>query len=287
MAVKAPTAPTPPTPPTVPKVELSGGGSVTQSTAPPKEGTTSKSTDTEQQLEEQAREAVAQGEGGLSRTTQTDPRAEAKQAEQAAKQARQAGQDGASAARQSGEAQAQAAARTVVAPESVQAAGQQETTGQHTAQAQTAAQSFPDTLPGGHGFLYWGVSLAVIGVLAFFVLRRILSRRGRKGELTAADLADDGIDSLAGESLRGLKPDEVLARLEARERRAAPALRQQEAAGTAPIAPKAAASAQGARQIAKEYRTQALREPPRRKKPPAPVRPSVQKQEEGHFEVRV
>ena len=304
MAVKAPTAPTPPTAPTVPQVTLEGGGSVTQSTAPPKEGTTSKSTDTEQQLEEKAREAVAQGEGGLTRVKQTNPREEAEQAARAARQAQQAGQDGARATRETGEAQAKEAARVLVSPESGPAGESQAQAEQAVTQVQ-AGQRPPSEAPGGHGALYWGASLALIAVLAFMILRYALSRRGRAGELTAADLADDG--SLAGDSLRGLKPDEVLARLEERERLAASrqpstqatpaqealrrAARPPHHAGAAAQEqanpPKATASAQGARQIAREYRSQSLAEPPKGKKP-APVRPAVrQKEEDSHFEVRV
>lgn len=285
MAVKAPTAPTPPTAPTVPQVTLEGGGSVTQSTAPPKEGTTSKSTDTEQQLEEKAREAVAQGEGGLTRVKQTNPREEAEQAARAARQAQQAGQDGARATRETGEAQAKEAARVLVSPESGPAGESQAQAEQAVTQVQAGQR--PSEAPGGHGALYWGASLALIAVLAFMILRYALSRRGRAGELTASDLADDG--SFAGDSLRGLKPDEVLARLEERERLAASRQPSTQATPAQEQAnpPKATASAQGARQIAREYRSQSLAEPPKRKKP-APVRPAVrQKEEDSHFEVRV
>ena len=299
MAVKAPTAPTPPAAPAVPQVTLGGGGSVTESNAPPANGT--RSTTGEAELENQARQSVAAGNGALSKTVQTDPRAEKQQAAQAAQDTRQMGQDGARNAQQAGAQQAAQAARTtapvVEGPSGVQMMGEE----QPQAQPQAGTQAQPD-IPesfSAHGPLYWGVTLAAIFVVAFVILKTVMSRRGKAGELTKADLEDDGIDSLSNRNLRGLTPDEVLARLEAMEKQesketlptpAQAALRQ--AAAPPKMrkqpAPKATASAQGARQIAREYRTQAVATPPQPKPKRAVPKPKPPaKDEQKHFEVRI
>ena len=301
MAVKAPTAPTPPAAPTVPQVTLGGGGSVTETNAPPANGT--RSTTGEAELENQARQSVADGNGALSKTVQTDPRAEKQQAAQAAQDTRQMGQDGARNAQQAGAQQAAQAARTTAPVVAAEPSNAQMMADEQPRQAQTqvSTQAQPD-IPesfSAHGPLYWGVTLAAVFVVAFVILKTVMSRRGKAGELTKADLDDDGIEILEDRSLRGLTPDEVLARLEAEEKRerkeplptpAQAALRQ--AAAPPKMrkqpAPKATASAQGARQIAREYRTQAVAMPPEPKPKQAVPKPRPPAEDEQkHFEVRI
>ncbi|MBQ2088392.1 MAG: hypothetical protein II470_10030 [Selenomonas sp.] len=68
MAVQKPVAPTPPTPPSVPGVTLQEGGTVRDSNVPQN----IKQNNDERQ-ESQARQAVAQGDGALAKTTTTRP----------------------------------------------------------------------------------------------------------------------------------------------------------------------------------------------------------------------
>ena len=74
MAVTVPTPPVPPTPPAVPTVTLGGGGSVTESTVPQ----SGHQSDADRQ-EAQARQAVARGDGALSKTTKEQPQQPAQQ----------------------------------------------------------------------------------------------------------------------------------------------------------------------------------------------------------------
>lgn len=215
MAVKVPTPPVPPTPPTVPGVTLSEGGSVTQSDVPPANGTTSRSIDTEKQMEEQARAAVAQGSGALSRTTQKDPAAEAKAAKAAAREAQQSGQKQAQAAVDSGRNQA-AQAADMGGTEAASRDGGKAQPGQAVETASLQADPAPRF--DYQGLAYWLPMLLVAFVAAAFLVKKILHRKGRKGELTKADLEADALGAVENRELRGLTPDEVLARLEAKER---------------------------------------------------------------------
>lgn len=287
MAVTAPTPPTPPTPPRAPAVTFGGGGSVTESTAPPADGIRTLTGD--EQNEAQARRSVADGNGPLSKTVQSDPGAEAGQAAKAAQNAVQAGREGAVAAQETGQQQTLQASQVVRGPaETVPPESRLSDAGQ-AAEAQTQAQTMPppENYSGEHGLLYWGFVLAVMAGIAFSLLKRFLARRGRAGELTKAELDDDGLDSQESRSLRGLKPDEVLAMLDGEEKQSrAGALNTPPRGARKPPAPKATASAQGARQIAREYRAQNLAQPPVKK--PVRVAPQPKAQEEQqHFEVRI
>ena len=294
MAVTAPTAPTPPVPPKVPSVTLGGGGSVTESTVPP-DGT--RTTTGDEQNEALARQSVADGNGALAKTVQSDPKADARQAAEAAQSAGQTGREGARAAQETGQQQTLQASQVVRNPgEAVPAESRMDNFNQ-AAEVQAQFPPPPEDYSGGHGPLYWGVSLAMMAVLSFFLLKSFLARKGRAGELTKAELDDDGFDDQESRSLRGLKPDEVLARLEGRDRQergepmgtpAQEALRQAAPPprGRRQPAPKATASVQGARQIAREYRAQNLAEPPVKKPGRVTPKPGVQ-EEQQHFEVRV
>ena len=270
MAVKAPSPPTPPTPPTVPGVTLSEGGSVTQSNAPPANGTTSKSTDNEKQMEEQAREAVASGSGGLSRTTQKNPAAEAKAA---AKEAQQSGRSQAQATIDTGRSQAAQAANLGSA-----GAVPQDTSSGKAVPGQEAATLQADQPPkfDYHGLTYWLPMLLVAFAAAALLVKKFLHRQGRKGELTKADIEADALGAVESRELRGLTPDEVLARLEAQE---VPA--KVEAART---------------QVAKAKIKQSYSQKPKSKAKAAPKKPpktkvgprkTTQEEERQRFEVRI
>ena len=217
MAVKIPTPPTPPAPPAVPGVTLSEGGSVKESNAPPAQGTTSKSTDNEKEMEQQAKAAVVNGSGGLSRTTRTDPAAEAKAAKAAAKEARQTGAEQAKATAETGRSQAAQAANLGAA------AGQEEPQAAQQGAAAAKTLQTPEAPPKSldyQGLTYW-VPMLVLGfVLAALVVKKFLHRQGRQGELTQADVSA-ALGPEESRELRGLTPDEVLARLEAQEKPAA------------------------------------------------------------------
>lgn len=233
MAVKAPTPPTPPTPPAVPGVTLSEGGSVTQSNAPPANGTTSRSTDNEKQMEEQAREAVANGSGGLSRTTQKNPAAEARAAKEAAREAGQAGAKQAQATVDTGRSQARQAANLDSNAAAVQEGDGAVSTVQGTAatlQAESSPKSFDY-----QGLTYWGPMLALGFVIAFALVKKFLHRQGRKGELTKADLDIDGLETVEYNKLRGLTPDEVLRRLEKKEEKVSASQKRQSNKGKKPV----------------------------------------------------
>ena len=80
MAVTPPTPPTPPTAPKVPAVTINDGGSVTDSTVP-----VSGYQSAADAAENQAKQAVARGDGSLTKTTQEKPAAKADSKTQPAK----------------------------------------------------------------------------------------------------------------------------------------------------------------------------------------------------------
>ncbi|WP_029546041.1 hypothetical protein [Selenomonas sp. AB3002] len=261
MAVKAPNPPTLPTPPTVPGVTLSEGGSVTQSNAPPANGTTSKSTDNEKQMEEQAKEAVVNGSGGLSRTTHKNPTAEAK----AAREAQQSGQNQAQATIDTGRSQAAQAANLGGSGGVPQENGRN-LQGQETEAASLQANPAPKF--DYQGLTYWLPMLVAAFVAAALLVKKFLHRQGRKGELTRADIEADVLGAVDSRELRGLTPDEVLARLAVEEQ--PPPTRPTAPARPAKLKPKEAASV-----------------PKAKKKPPAPARAKAPEEERKHFEVRI
>lgn len=267
MAVKAPNPPTPPTIPTVPGVTLSEGGSVTQSNAPPANGTTSKSTDNEKQMEEQAKEAVVNGSGGLSRTTHKNPTAEAKAAKEAAREAQQSGQNQAQATIDTGRSQAAQAANLGGGGVVPQENGNGRTLpGQETEAASLQANPAPKF--DYQGLTYWLPMLVVAFVAAALLVKKFLHRQGRKGELTRADIEADAFGAVDSRELRGLTPDEVLARLAVEE----------QSTPTGPAAPV---------RPAKLKPKEAAPVPKAKKKPPAPARAKTPEEERKHFEVRI
>lgn len=193
MAVTAPTPPTPPTAPVVPQVTLQDGGSVTTSTAP-------ANGQTETTPESMARQAVAQGDGALSKTEQEAP--------QDAANGSQNGQNpqGATmqAAQSNGQTQVQIDPQTAAAL-GLNADGQnaQVQQGQQT-QAQSSA--IPDG-SGGHGALFWGVTILLLFVFGFLLLRAVLRRKAGADAFGAKDIRDV-VSSISGGTSQTREPED-------------------------------------------------------------------------------
>ncbi|MCR5758640.1 MAG: hypothetical protein K6F95_12175 [Selenomonas sp.] len=297
MAVKSPTAPVPPTPPSVPGVTLQEGGSVQESTVPQDRHQTN-----DERLENQARQAVAQGDGALSKTTQSKPDKQVQKSVDASGGASQESQRG----------------QTVVVP-AQNGLGQENPQQQALADAKAVQteQRTPDNQDTGwnqfasHGAVFWGAVLVFMAVVVWFGMRKLLARKeGKQGALSFADIdgAADPVPSQGKTSkstkverkqeqvetfaeLRGLTPDEVLTKIaheeeaalrkEMRQARAEAKERLQKA-GRIPVntspPPRAAQS----------YRKQLTADLPQEKakpKPAVPKRPPL-KEEQG-FEVRI
>lgn len=284
MAVTIPNAPTPPSPPSVPQVTLEGGGSVRESTVPQ----SGQQTDAERQ-ETQARQAVARGDGALSKTTQEQPQTKTQNTQGA----------------QNGQQNPNASANTVVKTDpqaiaAMQDSGQQSEQGQEqTTQTSTVAQ-IPSSL-GEHGIGYWAFTFFAVFVLAFVVFRVVLKKRsGIKGELSAEDIRQ-AITPEAEEypvNLRGLTPDEALRRLEEQEAmdaateirkaRAEAKERLSKARAQGNLYPEVSAAAVP-KTAAKEYREQVTAMlPDKRVQPKKIVRKQAQASDDKeHFEVSV
>ncbi|MBQ1868277.1 hypothetical protein [Selenomonas sp.] len=279
MAVTPPTAPTPPTPPVAPKVSLDGGGSVTQSTVPQNKNQTDA-----QRQEAEARQAVAQGDGPLSKTTQENPNAKQNQ-------------------QQNGGQQNQT---TVVQTDPQAAAALQDgKTGQDTQSSQntqtaTAAQA-PLSSFAGHGAGYWIFTFVAVFVLAFVLFRVVLKKRdGSKGELSAEDIrqAIEPEESESSLNLRGLTPDEALRQLEEQEAidaaeeirkaRAEAKARLAKARSRVQLTPEVPAST-APKQIARQYREQVTAMPPEIKAKPKKIvrKPPKDEDDKEHFEISV
>lgn len=184
MAVTAPTPPTPPTAPTVPQVTLQDGGSVTTSTSPANGQTTPESL---------ARQAVAQGSGALSKTEQEAPQGAANGQGGTNVQSGQANPDAAPGAKQT---QISIDPQTAAAL-GLNADGQNGQSGQNaqTQQGQ-AVQAIPDG-SGGHGALFWGVTIALLFLFGFLLLRTVLRRKAGADAFGARDIRDF-VRSLSG-----------------------------------------------------------------------------------------
>ena len=281
MAVQAPVAPTPPTPPSVPGVTLQDGGTVRDSNVPQN---IKQSND--ERLESQARQSVAQGDGGLSKTTTARP-------EKPAKPAKNQTVDASGGASQEGQ--------TVIAPQQGAQALNQEAANKDL-QTQTKAEAPPqdrglDNGLAGHGAAFWGAALLLMAVVSWFGIKKIMSRRqGRRG-LSWADLdgAARPVQVETYDELRGLTPDEVLKKMAADEkaqaRQAAQQAREEarqrlEKAGRIPVqtAVPTAAAQQYREQIVAGAASADL--PQARPKPVVKPRP-VKQEEEQRFEVRI
>lgn len=257
MAVTAPTPPTPPTPPVAPKVTFSGGGSVTETTKPQGHGPKSD----EELHEQQAREAVANGSGPLSKTTVSDGK------EKDSQPGRESPGKQETPSRMP--VQADPPAGGQVRREVIQQGGQpQDFAGmsdekQGTQAKPEAVAKIPDS-PDYHGMLYWGGMLFAIAVLVAVLLRMVLFRKdtGRESQGKAGEAAmEPDVRPKAG-----MTAEEVLQEIEVRETRRR-------------MAPMP--------QAAKEYAVQATAKPVA-KKAAVPPRPAKKDGEERErFEVRI
>ncbi len=253
MAVTAPAPPTPPTPPVVPKVTLSGGGSVTETTKPQGHGPKSD----EELHEQQAREAVSDGSGPLSRTTVNDGKEKDSKPgmEHPVKQETPARND--------------TPAGGQVRQETIQQGGQPQdfsgmADGQQGTQAKPEAVAKIPESPDYHGTIYWGGMLFAIAVFVAVLLRMVLLRRdvGKESQGRAGEAAmEPDVSPKAG-----MTAAEVLQEIEVRETRQR-------------MAPMP--------QAAKEYAAQATAKPEAAGRP-RQVRPVKKDGEERErFEVRI
>lgn len=266
MAVAAPEPPAAPVPPVVPKVTLGGAGSVTESIAPQ----SGYHSDAARQ-EMQARQAVARGDGPLTKEEKETPQ------QAASDDSKPAAEAGAKAVNREGQQSAPGAGGDAFSQEQ-----------------QTVAETIPAGTSPVHGAVYWGAALAVVFVAAFVLFRMFLvrSRKGRGIRLTAADLRE-ALQPAAEEEdlpdLRGLTPDEVLSRLDEQDRKRIKQARKEakarwKAAGY-PQREKVPAAAVP-RQAARQYRNQLVAMPPEEKPKPQVKRP-LKREDEDHFEVRI
>lgn len=303
MAVKAPTAPTPPTPPSVPGVTLKEGGTARETNVPQDRQQTG-----DEQQENQARQAVARGDGALSKTTQSQPEKPAK----SAKAVDASG--GASQENQTSSVQV-IPAQNGLNQENPEKQALADAKAAQTAQTQADAPDSGWSQFAAHGAVFWGAVLLLMAVVVWFGIRKLMARKeGKAGTLSFADIdgaaapvplpgqggkrAQEGKSPRSREAvetfadLRGLTPDEVLAKIahdedaalraEMRQARAEARERLQKA-GRIPVNPNPPP------QAAKSYRQQVTADLPQEKaKPKPPLKPRPQrKEEEQRFEVRI
>ena len=303
MAVKAPTAPTPPTPPSVPGVTLKDGGTAQETNVPQDKQQTG-----DEQQESQARQAVARGDGALSKTTRSKPEKPA----QSAKPVDASG--GASQENQASSVQV-IPAQNGLNQENPEKQALADAKAAQTAQTQADAPGSGWSQFASHGAVFWGAVLLFMAVVVWFGIRKLLARKeGRAGTLSLADIdgaaapvplpgqgskraknakaprSREAVENFDG--LRGLTPDEVLAKIahdedaalraEMRQARAEARERLQKA-GRIPVNPNPPP------QAARSYRQQVtadLSQEKAKPKPPLKPRPK-QKEEEQRFEVRI
>ena len=281
MAVQKPVAPTPPTPPSVPGVTLQEGGTVRDSNVPQN----IKQNNDERQ-EAQARQAVAQGDGALAKTTTTRP-------EKPERPAKSQAVDASGGASQAGQ--------TVIVPaEQLPPAGQENVDKAAQAQTKTETQAQDSSLPAdfaAHSGVFWGAVILLMAVVSWFGIKKIMSRRKGRRSLSWDDLdgAAKPVKVETFDELRGLTPDEVLKKMAADEKNKARAEARQardearqrlEKAGRIPV--KTAVPTTAARQ----YREQvvagaASADLPKAKPQPVVKKRPVKQEEEQRFEVRI
>ena len=304
MAIKAPTAPTPPTPPSVPGVTLNEGGTAQETNVPRDRQQTG-----DEQAEAQARQAVARGDGALSKTTQSQP-------EKPVKSNKPVDASG-------GASQENQASSVQVIP-AQNGLNEENPRQQALADAKAQTQSQSENQPDGwqqfssHGAVFWGAVLIVMGVVVWFGIRKLMARReGKHGALSFADIdgaaapvplpgkdnkkmqgktagkvsrSREQVETFA--ELRGLTPDEVLSQIahdeemalkqEIRQARAEAKERLQKA-GRIPV------NVSPPPHAARQYREQLTAQlPEKQNKTKPPVKPrSTPQEEEQRFEVRI
>ena len=305
MAVKAPIAPTPPVPPSVPGVTLQDGGTAQETNIPQDRQQTG-----DEQAEAQARQAVARGDGALSKTTQSQPEKPAK----SNKPVDASG--GASQENQVSSVQV-IPAQNGLNEENPRQQAMEDAKAQVQTQAQTENPHNSWEQFASHGAFFWGAVLVLMSVVVWFGIRKIMARKdGKRGSLSFADIdgaaapvplpgkrESNGSKKLHSKAsrtreqvetfaeLRGLTPDEVLSKL-ARDEEAA--LRQEmrqaraeakerlQKAGRIPVNPSPPPHA------ARQYREQLTAQIPEKKaKPKPPLKRPAAQEEEQRFEVRI
>ncbi len=284
MAVTPPTPPTPPKPPEVPPVTLQGGGLEQDSTAP----AVSKSSDPESQ----ARDAVARGDGALSKTVTGKPgESSENQEQQSASQQASSGNRTPAAAAQPEASSPEAVTQTVQAaqplplldaesllrePQEKGADARQQGT-----QAETQIPAGKSPLPStGYGPIFWTVTLIVLAACGV-VFFRFIRKKGGIGRLKKTGTS--GGKPKPDMNLTGQTAEEVLRALQAQQMAQARAAAPEKAKGNAGSAAKRAA---------KQYQAPADKMSPEtdvpREEPPKVIRRNPKPdQEESHFEVRI
>jgi len=301
MAVKTPTAPVPPTPPSVPGVTLQEGGSVQESNVPQDRHQTN-----DERLENQARHSVAQGDGALSKTTQSKPDKQVQKPADASGGASQESQRGQGSA---------IPAQNGLGQENTQ---QQALEDAKAAQLESSTADLQDSSwsqYASHGAIFWGAVLLFMAMIVWIGIRKLMARKeGKSGTLSFADLEGaaapvslpgkvskavkpsrnrDQVETFA--ELRGMTPDEVLSKI-AHEEEAALRLEMRQAreeakerlqkAGRIPV------NTSPLPQAAQSYREQLTADLSQEKAKPKPKpKPSASShsagKEETRFEVRI
>ena len=261
------TPPTPPTPPSAPTITFGGGGSVTETTEPQGHGPM-----TDDALhEQQARKAVANGSGPLSKTVVSDPK------EKKQEGAPQQGREEKTPRQEPTSVQPPASGdgnrnQATLRQEGPSSAVLGDSPGQGSQVKTETAARIPES-PSYHGMLYWGGMLAVIAILVAIFLRTVLFRKTGGADTAPKErAAEPEVKPRAG-----MTAGDVLREIEAKETRQT-------------MAPP--------RHVAREYASQAAAKPadkksrasgkPAPKPAPRPVRQGKKEGEERErFEVRI
>ncbi len=282
MAVTPPTPPTPPKPPEVPSVTLQGGGLEQDPQAP----AVSKTSDPESQ----ARDAVARGDGALSKTVTEKPeKSSGNQVQQPS--AQQSAPSGSTSAAGQLETSSETAAQTVQAAQPLplldaesllrEAPEKGENTMKQGTQAETQIPAAKSGLPStGYGPVFWMITLMVL-VVCGVVFFRFIRKKGGIAAVRKAGVS--GRKPKPDMNLTGQTAEEVLRALQAQQMAQAKAAAPEKAKGNAGPA---------AQRAAKQY--QAPADKPSRKtevpqeEQPKVIRRSPKPDQEGpHFEVRI
>lgn len=197
MAVTAPTPPTPPAAPVVPKVTMSDGGSVTMTSQP-----VSGKQSVAQLQENQARQAVARGDGALAKTTQEKP---ANNSETAAE--KPTGQATANDSRATNTAQPQ----VNVGDEKSNAANT------NTSETQTAQPQIPPS-PKYHDGFYWLGLIAVSVVIAVAAWHYFSKARSKDDRISFNDINDipkSANSEVVSDKYNGMTAEDVMQQLAA------------------------------------------------------------------------
>lgn len=199
MAVTAPTPPTPPTAPVVPKVTMSDGGSVTVTNQP-----VSGKQSAAQLQENQARQAVARGDGALAKTTQEQPTSNSDAAAQ----------------KPSGQATTNDTGATNTAQRQVNAGEEKSNAANaNPSETQTAQTQIPPS-PKYHDGFYWLGLMAVSVVIAAAAWHYFSKARSKDKRISFNDINDipnqaNANNEAVSDKYNGMTAAEVMQQLEA------------------------------------------------------------------------